>query len=105
MPVCAKDHWDADTDASMVNNAGISPEARALAPVHEMQEDTWDLTMRVNAKSVYLGCKFALRQMLAQEPHESGDRGWIVNTSSIMALIAGYGCRRPPVCHDFDGLC
>ncbi|KAG6359223.1 hypothetical protein INS49_012744 [Diaporthe citri] len=55
----------------MVNNAGISPEATTPAMLHEMQEDIWDKTMRVNAKSVFLGCKFALRQMLAQEPHES----------------------------------
>jgi hypothetical protein len=27
--------------------------------------------------------------MLAQEPHPSGDRGWIVNISSIMAMIGG----------------
>lgn len=78
----------------MVNNAGISPEAKALAMVHETQEDIWDKTVLINAKSVFLGCKFALKQMLAQEPHESGDRGWIVNTSSIMALIAGHGCRK-----------
>jgi NAD(P)-dependent dehydrogenase (short-subunit alcohol dehydrogenase family) len=84
-------------DASMVNNAGISPEAKASAPIHETQEDIWDLTMRVNAKSVYLGCKFAIGQMLAQEPHASGDRGWIVNISSIMALVAGKGGRKFPV--------
>lgn len=45
--------------------------------------------MRVNVKSVFLGCKYALAQMLAQEPHASGDRGWIVNISSIMGMIAG----------------
>jgi NAD(P)-dependent dehydrogenase (short-subunit alcohol dehydrogenase family) len=45
--------------------------------------------MRVNTKSVFLGCKYALTQMLAQEPHVSGDRGWIVNISSIMAMIGG----------------
>jgi NAD(P)-dependent dehydrogenase (short-subunit alcohol dehydrogenase family) len=45
--------------------------------------------MRVNVKSVFLGCKYALAQMLAQEPHTSGDRGWIINISSIMGMIAG----------------
>lgn len=89
----------------MVNNAGISPEATVTAPVHETQEDVWDKTMRVNTKSVFLGCKFALRQMLAQEPHESGDRGWIINTSSIMALIASHGCRKSPIRPVVDRLC
>lgn len=74
---------------SIVNNAGISIEARKPAVLHLTDEETWDTTMRVNTKSVFLGCKYALTQMLAQEPHSSGDRGWIVNVSSIMGIIAG----------------
>ncbi|KAL4954122.1 hypothetical protein BDW69DRAFT_205400 [Aspergillus filifer] len=73
----------------LVNNAGISIEARTPAVLHLTDEETWDTTMRVNAKSVFLGCKYALAQMLRQEPHESGDRGWIVNISSIMGMIVG----------------
>ncbi|OGE54825.1 hypothetical protein PENARI_c005G12161 [Penicillium arizonense] len=73
----------------LVNNAGISIEARKPAVLHLTDEETWDTTMRVNTKSVFLGCKYALTQMLAQEPHSSGDRGWIVNISSIMAMIGG----------------
>lgn len=79
----------------MVNNAGISIEARKPAVLHLTDEDTWDTTMRVNAKSVFLGSKYALTQMLAQEPHHSGDRGWIVNISSIMGMIAGPENRKP----------
>jgi NAD(P)-dependent dehydrogenase (short-subunit alcohol dehydrogenase family) len=45
--------------------------------------------MLVNAKSVFLGCKYAIIQMLVQEPHESGDRGWIVNISSIYGVVGG----------------
>lgn len=45
--------------------------------------------MLVNAKSVFLGCKYVITQMLAQELHESGDRGWIVNISSIYGLVGG----------------
>jgi NAD(P)-dependent dehydrogenase (short-subunit alcohol dehydrogenase family) len=72
-----------------VNNAGISLEARTPAVCHLTDESTWDITMRVNAKSVFLGCKYALAQMLEQDPHPSGDRGWIINMSSIMGIIAG----------------
>ena len=77
----------------MVNNAGISIESKRPGPVHETAEEDWDLTMRVNAKSVFLGCKYATAQMLKQEPHESGDRGWIINLSSIFGLVASTGLR------------
>ncbi|KAK4976574.1 hypothetical protein LTR66_010816 [Elasticomyces elasticus] len=68
----------------MVNNAGITAEG-ALGreagdqPIWNVAEDTWDRTMRVNAKGVFLGCKWASRQMVKQEPGPSGDRGWIIN--------------------------
>ncbi|KAL4902050.1 hypothetical protein BDW74DRAFT_187039 [Aspergillus multicolor] len=73
----------------LVNNAGIAIEARTPAVLHLTDEETWDTTIRVNAKSVFVGCKYALAQMLRQEPHSSGDRGWIVNISSIMGMIGG----------------
>ncbi|KAJ5834207.1 hypothetical protein N7447_000233 [Penicillium robsamsonii] len=73
----------------LVNNAGISIEARTPAVLHLTNETTWDTTMRVNTKSVFLGCKYALTQMLAQEPHSSRDRDWIINISSIMGMIGG----------------
>lgn len=50
--------------------------------------------MRVNVKSVFLGCKYATAQMLKQPPHSSGDRGWIINMSSIMGIVAGLDNRK-----------
>jgi len=73
----------------MVNNAGISLEAKTPGPVHLATEEKWDTTMAVNAKSVFLGSKYALAQMIKQELKDSGERGCIVNISSIMGLIAG----------------
>ncbi|PYH85723.1 NAD(P)-binding protein [Aspergillus uvarum CBS 121591] len=74
----------------LVNNAGIAIEARTPAVCHLTEEEVWDATMRVNSKSVFLGCKYATAQMLKQEPHQpSGDRGWIINMSSIMGIVAG----------------
>ncbi|TVY40761.1 putative oxidoreductase [Lachnellula subtilissima] len=73
----------------MVNNAGVALEARDPQPIHLTSESTWDITLAVNAKSVFLGCKYATAQMLKQPPHESGDRGWIVNMSSIKGLVGG----------------
>ncbi|KAI9656619.1 MAG: hypothetical protein M1821_004826 [Bathelium mastoideum] len=74
----------------MVNNAGIAIESKLPNPIHTTSQETWDTTMRVNATSVFLGSKFAIRQMLKQEPHASGDRGWIVNISSIFGVVGGY---------------
>ncbi|KAH7053171.1 hypothetical protein B0J12DRAFT_47087 [Macrophomina phaseolina] len=79
----------------MVNNAGISVESshpRALR-CHETPEDDYDKTMAINTKGVFLGCKYALAQMLRQDPLEgqNEDRGWIVNTASIQGLLAYHG--------------
>ena len=43
--------------------------------------------MAVNTKGVWLCCKYAIGEMLKQEPLESGSRGKIVNIASIAALI------------------
>lgn len=72
----------------MVNNAGISIEATDPQPIHLVSEHTWDLTMRVNVKSVFLGCKYAVAQMLKQDELPCGSRGWIINLSSIYGLVS-----------------
>jgi NAD(P)-dependent dehydrogenase (short-subunit alcohol dehydrogenase family) len=77
--------------------AGISVESthvRAMR-VHETDEDDYDKTMAVNAKGVFLCCKYAIRQMLDQEPleGEGGDRGWIVNIASVQAMVGYWGTR------------
>lgn len=75
----------------LCNNAGISVESthERPFPVHETSEDDWDRTLAINAKSVFLGCKYGLGQMLAQEMRPGAtERGCIVNTSSIQGLLA-----------------
>lgn len=75
----------------MVNNAGVCPEAKkpnAGKLIHELDDDVYDTTMRVNSRSVFLGCKYAIRQFLKQEVLPSGDRGWIVNIGSTASLTA-----------------
>ncbi|KAL6716498.1 hypothetical protein ACLMJK_006065 [Lecanora helva] len=69
----------------MVNNAGIVPPP---SMIHETSEESWDRAMEINARSVFLGSKHAITQMLKQEPHPSGHRGWIVNTASIAGVVA-----------------
>lgn len=67
----------------MVNNAGIFT---GLHTIVDETEDEYDRTMAVNGKSVWLGCKFAIRQMLTQEPVD-GSRGRVVNIASIGGLV------------------
>jgi len=71
----------------MVNNAGIALESKIAKPIWELDEETWDITMAVNAKGVMLGCKYAAIQMMKQDPHPSGDRGWLINMASILGLL------------------
>ena len=72
----------------MVNNAGISLESgRPQLKTHETPEDWWDVTMAVNTKSVFLGCKYAAAQMVKQPANAASDRAWIINISSISGLI------------------
>jgi NAD(P)-dependent dehydrogenase (short-subunit alcohol dehydrogenase family) len=57
----------------MVNNAATI----AIAPVVETSVETWDRLMATNLRGVFLGCRAAARQMIAQ-----GGGGRIVNASS-----------------------
>ena len=67
----------------MVNNAGIFT---GLHTIVDETEEQYDRTMAVNGKSVWLGSKFAIRQMLTQEP-TNGSRGRIVNVASVGGLV------------------
>jgi NAD(P)-dependent dehydrogenase (short-subunit alcohol dehydrogenase family) len=75
----------------MVNNAGIAVEAGAHGnrPVWEYDEAAFEKTLSVNTTGVFLGTKFAARQMVGQEPGPSGDRGWIINLASVFGMRAG----------------
>ena len=61
----------------LVNNAGIY---RAYN-FHEMSEEDWDKTINVNLKSVFLGSKRVIPEMLKQ------GQGKIINTASIAGLV------------------
>ena len=55
--------------------------------------------MNVNAKSVFLGSKYVIPQMLLQEKNSLGDRGWIINISSIYGLTGGkHTCKTRITC-------
>ncbi|SCO91093.1 related to dehydrogenases with different specificities (related to short-chain alcohol dehydrogenases) [Fusarium oxysporum] len=73
----------------LVNNAGISLESQGrLGPklVADTDDSTFDTTWAVNARSAFLGCKYAIRQFLRQTPWPTGERGWIINIASVYGL-------------------
>jgi len=69
---------------ALYNNAGIMPEADHS--VIDTDVDTWDRVMAVNVRGVFLGCKYAIPQMLEQ------GAGSIVNVASFVAIL---GCSVP----------
>lgn len=77
----------------MVSNAGITLEGEAQdgVPVWDTTLETWEMTQKINSSGVFLGTKFAAKQMLSQPPHENGDRGWIVNVASVLGLVGEAG--------------
>jgi NAD(P)-dependent dehydrogenase (short-subunit alcohol dehydrogenase family) len=68
----------------MVNNAGVST---GLHTIVDETEEQLDLAMTVNVKGVWICCKYAIMEMLKQEPLGTGSRGKIVNIASVAALI------------------
>jgi len=69
---------------ALYNNAGVMPEADHS--VIDTDVETWDKVMAVNVRGVFLGCKYAIPQMLE---HGSGS---IINIASFVAIL---GCSVP----------
>jgi NAD(P)-dependent dehydrogenase (short-subunit alcohol dehydrogenase family) len=63
----------------LFNNAGIMHHGDGSS--QNTEEAIWDLTMDINAKGVFLGCKYGIPAMLA-----SGG-GSIINTASFVAVL------------------
>jgi len=63
----------------MFNNAGIMHSDDGDS--QHTSEEVWDLTMNVNAKGVFLGCKYGIPAI-----HSSGG-GSIINTASFVAHL------------------
>lgn len=68
----------------MVNNAGIG--ITEPLPVWDLPIARWDKMQDINCKGVFLGIKYASKQMLTQDAHPSGDKGWIINAASVLGL-------------------
>ena len=80
---CVETHGRLD---AVFNVAGISGRRGGDGPLHECTEEGWDLTLDTNAKSMFLVCRAALRQMLGQPVAANGLRGTILNMSSVLGF-------------------
>lgn len=65
------------------NNAGIS--GGSALPIHDMPEEQWHRVIAVNLTGVWLCMKYEIPAML------QGGGGAIVNTSSVLGLVAAPG--------------
>ena len=72
----------------LFNNAGIMDSRDDNAQVTE--EEVWDLTMAINLKGVFLGCKFGIPAM------QRAGGGSIINTASFVGLM---GAATPQVAY------
>ena len=63
----------------LFNNAGIMDSRDDDAEVTE--EEVWDLTMNINLKGVFLGCKYGIPAL------KRAGGGSIINTASFVALL------------------
>ncbi|GAA5927246.1 uncharacterized protein JCM15063_005845 [Sporobolomyces koalae] len=64
------------------NNAGIMHPADDNAL--NTEERIWDLTMNINVKGVWWGCKYAIEAM---RKNPGGSKGSIINTASFVAIL------------------
>ena len=63
----------------MYNNAAVLH--RKDAAVTKLEEDIWDLVIDINLKGVYLGCKYAVPEII------KAGGGSVINVSSLAGLI------------------
>ena len=65
----------------MMNNAYSGRRGTVV----ELEEEDWDISMAASIKAVYLGCKYAIPEMIKV------GGGSIINTSSVHGLLAADG--------------
>ena len=68
---------------AVVNVVGVSGRRWGDGPAHACTEEAWDKVMDINLKSIFLCCKYALREM------QKAGQGAVVNISSVLGLVGG----------------
>jgi NAD(P)-dependent dehydrogenase (short-subunit alcohol dehydrogenase family) len=70
----------------LFNVAGGSGRRFGDGAIHECTEEGWSRTLEENATTCYRMCREVVNVMLRQPPSEIGERGVILNMSSILAI-------------------
>jgi NAD(P)-dependent dehydrogenase (short-subunit alcohol dehydrogenase family) len=70
----------------LFNVAGISGRRFGDGPIHQCTEQGWSITIETNLTTQYRMCREAVRVMLEQPSGVNGQRGVILNMSSILGL-------------------
>ncbi len=71
---------------ALFNVAGVSGRGLGDGPIHECSEEGWDYTITTNVRSMFLMCREAVKQMLAQPVDGHGLRGSILNMASVLGF-------------------
>ena len=72
-----------DNPHIVVNCAGVGLAARIVSRDGAPSFDVFEKTLKVNLFGTYNVMTHAARRMMAQEPDDGGERGVIINTSSV----------------------
>ncbi|KAJ3343470.1 VPS35 endosomal protein sorting factor-like [Gonapodya sp. JEL0774] len=96
LDVTKEDQWEAAVAHAeavfgpldvMINNAGVGSES---TPLEDKTLDQWRSRIGPNLDGTFLGTKYAIRSMKKNTAVESKS---IINVSSIMGLVGGFGGR------------
>jgi NAD(P)-dependent dehydrogenase (short-subunit alcohol dehydrogenase family) len=75
----------------MLNTAGVGHSGLSAGPGAIVTAAGFKRTLEVNALGSFLMCRAAAEAMIAGEPDANGERGVLVNTSSIVAMEGQIG--------------
>lgn len=76
---------------AMVNCAGTGGSGLMAGPGATLSVETFRRVVEVNTVGSFIMCKVAADQMIAQPPAADGERGVLINTSSIVSMEGQIG--------------
>jgi NAD(P)-dependent dehydrogenase (short-subunit alcohol dehydrogenase family) len=85
----------------LCNNAGAAfEEGKEKRKIWELEDSKWQKSLDLYCSGVFYGTRAASRQMMKQDVHaNSGDRGWIINTASILGQVGIANAGECSICN------
>ncbi len=75
----------------LVNCAGVAPGERVVGREGPHKLASFERAVRINLVGTFNAIRLAAAKMSVQAPEASGERGWIVNTSSVASMDGQIG--------------